>query len=110
MPYYYGLAVVLVGVSLAGTIAGYVIADKLPHIAAAGLILLTPVYFFLGLLGNARRVADYAPVVLGFCSAPLFMKIAPGFDLVLTGLAAGTVSFLLFRQRAGGDGKAADVH
>jgi predicted branched-subunit amino acid permease len=99
LPYYFGLVIILVGVSFLGTVAGYLIAGSLPRAAAAGLIFLTPIYFLLGLTGNARKAADYAPVLLGLCSAPLFMKIAPSFDLVLTGLAGGTVSFIFFRRR-----------
>jgi predicted branched-subunit amino acid permease len=99
LPYYFGLAIILAGVSFAGTIAGYLIADHLPRTVAAGLIFLTPAYFFMGLIGNSRTRGDYAPIVLGFCSAPLFMKFVPSFDLVLTGLLAGTASFLLFRRR-----------
>ncbi len=102
LPYYFGLAFILVGVSFAGTIAGYLIADSLPRTVAAGLIFLTPIYFLLGLTGNARRAADFAPVLLGVCSAPVFMKLVPSFDLVATGLVAGTASFLLFRRRRRG--------
>ncbi len=101
LPYFSGLAIILVGVSSAGTIAGYLIADDLPLTAAAGLIFLTPVYFLLGLIGSARKAADYAPVFLGLCSAPVFMKLVPSFDLVLTGLVCGTVSSLLFRRHGG---------
>lgn len=100
MPYYFGLALMLVGVSVFGTVVGYVIADGLPRVVGASLIFLTPTYFFLGLLGNCRRAADYAPVLLGLCSEPLVAKIAPGFDLVLVGLIGGTASFFLFRRRA----------
>ena len=99
MSYYFGLAVILVGVSIVGVIAGYFIADRLPRAAAASLIFLTPTYFFLGILGNCRRRADYAPVALGFCCEPLVAWIAPGFDLVLTGLLAGTASYVIFRRR-----------
>lgn len=99
LSYFFGLAVILAGVSFAGTIAGYLLAGSLPRAVAAGLIFLTPIYFFLGLMGNARKAADYAPVLLGLCIAPLSMKLAPRFDLILTGLVAGTASFFLFRRR-----------
>src|SRR6516165_2804137 len=74
------------------------IADHLPLTVAASLVFLTPAYFFLGLLGNCRRGPDYAPVLLGLCLEPVAAKIAPSFDLVLTGLVAGTASFLIFRR------------
>ncbi len=98
LPYFFGLAVILVGVSLTGTVAGYLIADRIPRTTAASLVFLTPAYFFLGLLGACRRAADYAPVLLGLCFEPLAAKIAPSFDLVLTGLVAGTASFFVFKK------------
>jgi predicted branched-subunit amino acid permease len=98
LPYYFGLAVILVGVSLIGTVAGYMLADRLPLTAAASLVFLTPAYFFLGLLGNCHRSKDYAPVVLGLCFEPFAEMIAPSFDLLLTGLVAGTASFFIFRR------------
>jgi predicted branched-subunit amino acid permease len=98
LPYYFGLAVILVGVSFIGTVAGYMVADYLPLTAAAALVFLTPAYFFLGLLGNCRRTPDYAPVVLGLCFEPLAAMIAPSFDLLLTGLVAGTASFFIVRR------------
>ena len=97
--YYFGLAVILVGVSVAGAVAGYLLADRLPRTVAAALIFLTPIYFTLGLLGSARARADYAPILLGFCAAPIFMRIAPSFDLVAAGLFGGTLSFFAFRRR-----------
>ena len=100
MPYYFGLAIVLVGVSATGTVAGYLIASDLPRTMAAGLIFLPPIYFLLGLMGAARKMADYAPIIFGLFGAPLFMTIAPSFDLILTGLAGGTASYLLFRRRS----------
>jgi predicted branched-subunit amino acid permease len=98
MSYYFGLAIILVGVSVIGAGAGYMIADRLPRTAAAALIFLTPIYFMLGLLGNVRRRADYAPIILGLCAAPVFMHIAPSIDLIAAGLFGGTVSFLCFRR------------
>jgi predicted branched-subunit amino acid permease len=97
--YYFGLGVFLIGVSVMGAVSGYLLADRVPRTVAAALIFLTPIYFTLGLLGNARARADYAPILLGLCSAPLFMKIAPSFDLVAAGLFGGTLSFFAFRRR-----------
>ncbi len=101
MPYFGGLAVILVGVSVIGTVAGYIVADRLPKTGAAALIFLTPGYFFLGLLSTARSLADYTPILLGACLAPIAMRLVPEFDLVLAGLVAGTISFLAFRRRRG---------
>jgi predicted branched-subunit amino acid permease len=108
MSHYFGLAIILVGVSVIGAVAGYLMADRLPRTVAASLIFLTPIYFMLGLLGAARRPADYAPILLGLCAAPVFMRIAPNIDLIAAGLFGGTASFLLFR-RGGGPGARTDA-
>jgi len=100
LSFYFGLVAMLVGVSTLGTVAGFLIADRLPPIVAASLIFLTPVYFCMGLAGSARGAADFAPILIGFGIAPLFMWLVPSLDLVLSGLVGGTVSFLLFRRRA----------
>jgi predicted branched-subunit amino acid permease len=97
--YFFGLGIILIGVSVVGAVSGYLLADRVPRTVAAALIFLTPIYFTLGLLGNARVRADYAPILLGLCAAPIMMKIAPSFDLVAAGLFGGTVSFFAFRRR-----------
>lgn len=107
--YYFGLALILVGVSVTGTVAGYLLAGHLPRNLAGALIFLTPIYFFLGLISNTRSKRDYAPIALGFVGAPFFMKLAPSFDLVLTGVVGGSVAFLL-RQLVAGGREEASVH
>jgi predicted branched-subunit amino acid permease len=99
LPFFLGLALVLVGTSVCGTIAGYILAGVLPSFVAAALIFLTPMYFTLGLLGSCRVSSDYAPIILGFCLAPFFAAYLPSGDLLATGLVGGTLSFLIRRSR-----------
>jgi predicted branched-subunit amino acid permease len=101
LPYYWGLAVILIGVSVVGTVTGYTISDRLPATGAAALIFLTPAYFFLGLLSTAKRFSDHAPIFFGVCLAPVAMKVAPQFDLMLAGLVGGTISFLIYKRGRG---------
>jgi len=74
LPYYFGLAVILVGVSLIGTVAGYMVADRLPLTAAASLVFLTPAYFFLGLLGSVAERQVMRPSRSASASNPLRPK------------------------------------
>jgi predicted branched-subunit amino acid permease len=97
--YFFCLAVGLISISLLGTCTGFLLAQYLSKTVSAALILLTPVYFFLGLLGPKRALADIAPLAGGFLAAPLFMYLSPGFDLALAGLSVGTANFLLLRRR-----------
>jgi predicted branched-subunit amino acid permease len=98
LSYFFGLAATLVGVAFLGTIAGFAAAGFLPDSFAAALLLLNPLYFFLGLMGGVRRLLDYAPLLLGFALGPLFYKLTPSFDLALTGLVGGTAAFLLLHR------------
>jgi hypothetical protein len=98
LSYFFGLAVGLVSVGFAGTIAGFAAADFLPKSLAAALLFLNPLYFFLGLMGGVSRVLDYFPLFLGFVLGPLFYLLTPSIDLALTGLVGGTATFLLLHR------------
>lgn len=95
LPYYFGMATVLITASTTGTIIGFFAAGVVPRSVAGALLFVTPLYFFLGMLSAARRSIDYVPLILGFTLWPVFSKIAPSMDLLLTGLIGGTVAFLL---------------
>lgn len=99
VPYYFGLGTVLLGLSAIGTATGFVMAAQLPQQAAAGLMLMTPLYFLMGLTASALGTADRLAILLGLILAPLLHLAAPTFDLLLTGLIGGTLTYLLARWR-----------
>ncbi len=99
LPYFLGMATLLIGASAAGTVIGFFAAGFLPRTWAAALLFLTPLYFFLGLMSGARRFGDYVPLFIGFALGPVFFLLMPSIDLLLTGLVGGTVTFLIAKRQ-----------
>lgn len=99
-----GTGVAIATAMLLGTILGYWVVGGVPAIVSAALLFMTPLYFFLSLVGTSRSRMDYAAVALGGGLSPLLYLALPGFDLLATGLIAGTLAFLLrssLRERGG---------
>ncbi len=92
-PYFLGFGISLCSTTLVGTVLGYSLAGQVPMMFAAVLLFLTPIYFFLSLLLIALSRADYAAILLGVVLGPLFFFVAPGLDLLLTGLVGGTIAY-----------------
>jgi predicted branched-subunit amino acid permease len=96
-----GLGFAFSGVMLAGSLAGYVLAGSVPPVLSAALLFLTPVYFLLSLLATSQARMDFLAIGLGCALAPVLYLLAPGFDLLATGLVGGTLAFLLRGRRRG---------
>ncbi|WFE87300.1 AzlC family ABC transporter permease [Roseibium porphyridii] len=75
----------------------YLLVERLPDVVAGALFLLTPVYFLCSLWGAARLNADKASMVAGLVLGPVFFISLPGLDLLWTGLAGGTLAYLVTR-------------
>jgi predicted branched-subunit amino acid permease len=109
VPYFLGLAHALIACATFGTIVGYLLAVSLPPQLAAGLLFVTPVYFMLALVRNASDVLDWCALGFGAAFAPISRSIfGSGFDLLATGLIAGTAAYLAQRyhkRRAAGSSK-----
>ena len=93
----FGLAFMVA--SLAGTLAGYVLAGGVPAPVSATLLFVTPIYFLLSLLATSQSRMDLLAIGIGCGLAPLFYVAVPGFDLLATGLVGGTLAFLLSGRR-----------
>jgi predicted branched-subunit amino acid permease len=109
IPYFLGFANACIWLSAAATALGYIAVGAVPKPVAAGLLFLSPVFFLVSIVAGARALADYTAIALGFVMAPVFDRlIGGGFDLILAGLAGGSVAFLMKRmsgpERAGARG------
>lgn len=94
--YALGIAALLVGVSSSGAMIGFLVAGQVPSIIAAALLFMMPLYFLLAMLiGAHRTITGLLPILLGLVLGPIFHILIPEFDLVLTGVVGGSVSFLL---------------
>lgn len=97
LDHFLGIGTGLVLVTLVGTAFGYVLAGTVPALVAAVLLFLTPVYFMLSLLAAASDVSDRMAIALGVLIGPPLYLLAPGFDLLLTGLVGGTIAHVAAR-------------
>jgi predicted branched-subunit amino acid permease len=91
--YFSGFASAMMVTLLAATVTGFFLAAKAPPVVAAGMVFLTPIYFFLSLIETARNVADKWAVGIGVILGPALYHLLPGLDLFLTGLIGGTMSY-----------------
>jgi predicted branched-subunit amino acid permease len=105
LPYQLGLGVSIAAVMLAGALGGFALAGRVPAGIAAALLFLTPLYFLLSLIATSRSRMDLGATAAGCVLAPAFFAFLPGLDLLATGLAGGTLAFLVGRRRGGGGGR-----
>jgi predicted branched-subunit amino acid permease len=99
--YTLGIAAALICASSAGATAGFLLAANVPKIFAAALLFITPIYFLLSMLASSRAAADIMPILAGLILAPLLHLVFPQWDLLLTGLVGGTLSFMASRWMRG---------
>ena len=99
LTYYLGIGVGILTGTLAATSLGYLAAGTVPEWMAAALLFTMPLTFLLAMIETARSRADYIAIVAGVAIAPLAYIWMPGFDLLVTGLAGGTLAWLLGRWR-----------
>ncbi len=98
LPFFFGFSAMCLFCTTLATAAGHALVGELPGPFAAGLLLLTPVYFICTLLRGARKPIDFLAVVFGLGLTPATLAFAPeGFDFLFLGLGAGTAAFLIQR-------------
>ena len=91
--FYFGLGSILVVVNMAVVATVFTLAATLPPVVAAGLFLLTPMYFLTSLWGSAREQASHIAMVLGLVLGPVLHLLAPAFDLLGAGLLGGGLAY-----------------
>lgn len=100
MPHFLGIGLALITVAIAGTSIGFGLAGAVPPAISAALLFLTPIYFILSLLQTAGRGGDLWAISFGVVLGPIAFLLAPGFDLLLTGVIGGTMAYLVARARS----------
>jgi predicted branched-subunit amino acid permease len=98
--YFLGFANSALGISTLLTFLGYYLVGTLPAPLAAGLLFLTPLFFTISLSAGARSLAHWSSIILGFIITPVFSAtLGRDFDLLATGIVAGTLAYLIGRVR-----------
>jgi predicted branched-subunit amino acid permease len=98
LPYFFGFGLACMGVSAALTLAGYQLVRILPLALAAGMLMLTPLFFTIALVASARTRQDWTAIGLGFALAPVAtILVGRDFDLLTLGLVGGTAAYAVGR-------------
>jgi len=103
LPYYLGFAITCWVASLAGTGAGFYFAHAFPPLLKLGLVFLSPLYFFVMLACEVRQRAWVLAMAAGALLAPGLHVASPEWSILTTGLAGGTLAFLVIRASGAGD-------
>jgi len=99
LPYFFGFGGACMAVSALLTLAGYELVRVLPVPLAAGMLMLTPLFFTIALTASARTRQDWAAIGLGFALAPVATSlVGRDIDLVTLGLVGGTAAYLVGRS------------
>jgi predicted branched-subunit amino acid permease len=96
--FYNGLGTGLLAAAWAGSAAGFYLAGALPVLFAAALLFLTPASFLVSVWASSRPV-DRLALALGLPVGGALALADVAFDLVWTGIIAGTLAYLVHRLR-----------
>lgn len=94
-----GLGVGLMASAVTATAVGFGLAARLPTLLTAGLLFLTPVSFLVSTARNARMLVDRLALALGLAVGPAFAFGQVEFDVLWTGVVAGTAAYGAHRLR-----------
>lgn len=98
--YFLGFSAICIGSAALFAMIGQLLLVTLPPLMRFGLALLTPLYFFVTLVGEAQSRSAFTALVCGAATALVLHPIAPGWSLLGAGFIGGTAAFLLQRKHA----------
>jgi predicted branched-subunit amino acid permease len=101
IPFCNGVGLTLVVIGTAATALGYYLQAVLPALFGAAAMFITPISFLVSTARNARQILEKAALALGLVIGPLLAFSQVAFDLLWTGIIAGTVAYLLHRYARG---------
>jgi predicted branched-subunit amino acid permease len=96
--YFLGFSAVCIGSAAVCAAIGQLLIGALPPLARFGLALLTPLYFFVTLVGEARTRSSAMALACGAVVALALHEVAPGWSLPGAGLIGGSAAFWMQRR------------
>jgi predicted branched-subunit amino acid permease len=96
-----GLGTGVMTSAILSTVIGYNLAATLPPLFGAAVLFLTPISFLLTTASNSRMLVDRLALALGIALLPLTNLLDTGVDLLIAGVAAGTIAYAVHRVRLG---------
>jgi len=101
LDYFVGFSLVCWIASATAAGVGFMLDAAVSPEVRIGLVFLTPIYFVVILVGDARNILSLVPLACGAVAGPLFYLLDPQWSLPLAGLVGGTVAYLIQRQLRG---------
>jgi predicted branched-subunit amino acid permease len=96
MPFFFGMATACVTLTTLSTGLGYWLAGSLPKPLAAGMMMLSPIYFLATTARSARSGVDWLAMLAGALFAPVTQNfVGGGFDLPVLAVVGGGGAWLL---------------
>ncbi len=99
IPFCNGIGVGLLMSATTATAVGYGLAARLPELLTAALLFLTPMSFLVSTARNARMLVDRLALALGFVVGPALTAMKVEFDILWTGIIAGSLAYVAHRVR-----------
>ena len=93
--FWIGIGSATLSVSVLATILGFYLADHLNKDMLMGLAILNPIYFTCMMVGAMKTLQITLSVILGAILGPVFYFFSPEWSILLGGLVAGSISFLI---------------
>lgn len=97
LSYFLGLGLPCFLVALPGTVLGYLIAGSVPASVTLALVFINPLFFLLTFT-EVQPTANRIAIALGCVLGPLFYMLDADSSLLVTGVVAGTVGYVVERQ------------
>ncbi len=97
LSYFVGLALPCWLISTPGTVLGYFVAGWVPTAVTLGLVFINPLFFLLTFT-EVKPWANRLAIGLGCVFGPLFFIFDADSSLLLTGLVAGTLAYVIDRK------------
>ena len=82
-------------VAVLSTILGFYLSDYLNKDMLMGLAILNPIYFTCMMVGAMKTIQIILSVSLGAILGPFFYFFSPEWSILLGGLIAGSIAFLI---------------
>lgn len=98
LAYFSGFSIACIVASMLACGVGYTVAGALPPLVRLGLVFLTPVYFVVLLIGDARNRATVIALACGGAAGPLFFLIEPQWSVLLAGVVGGSLAYGIQRK------------
>jgi predicted branched-subunit amino acid permease len=92
LPYFAGFSVTCCVLAIAAGVVGHFIGAAMPLPVRIAFVLLTPMYFLVMLIGDARS-ATVAPLLCGAICGPLLHLVDSQWSVPLAGVVGGTVAY-----------------